>query len=266
MERMKGERYPLVRVAIGKLIVIFAIGMLGSCCTLLTEDDCGRCVPPGDGGTFTGMYEFVVPAKLYPARDTYHIGDTIWIESVFTDSIYERTTGRRFKIGDATIMAKSYIERLNVDRLSKAEDGYLDFEVLVPEEYRFGGSIYELYSVYEEGDTVLSVEYEGIYNYEEGVYSMKFQLVPRDTGRYIFLFFAVVKGECHPRLSRLSVEFEGKCPMTGVCFFTHVNEGDDNNIYLLKESPIEFFNTDVYQRRPQENFYDRGGYCFVVVE
>jgi len=247
--------------------VIFAIGMLGSCCTLLTEDNCGRCVPPGEGGAFSGIYEFVVPAKLYPARDTYHIGDTIWFESVFTDSIYERTTGRRFKIRDVTLYASSHIERLNVDKKSKTKDGYLDFEVLVPEEYRFGGKIYELYSVYEEGDTVLTVDYGGIYNYEDGVYSLKFQLVPRDTGRYFFVFGTNVSVyDCHAVLSRNVIEFEGKCPTVGFCIFTHVNEGDDNNIYLLQYSPIEYYNTDIYQRRPQENFYDEGGYCFVVVE
>ena len=185
---------------------------------------------------------------------------------MFTDSIYERTTGRRFKISDATLYTNSRIERLNVDKKSKTKDGYLDFEVLVPEEYRFVGTIFEEYSVYEEGDTALNVEYGGIYNYEDGVYSLKFQLVPRDTGRYFFVFGAIVSiFDRHPTLSRNVIEFEGKCPRAGVAFFTHVNEGDDNNIYLLQYSPIEFYNYDLYTFRP-ERFYDNGGYCFVVVE
>ncbi|HQW11390.1 MAG TPA: hypothetical protein PK076_08850 [Saprospiraceae bacterium] len=41
-----------------------------------------------------GDYDFELPATLSPAKDTFRIGDTITITSVFSVLVYDRTTKR----------------------------------------------------------------------------------------------------------------------------------------------------------------------------
>ncbi len=256
---MKANNSNIFTVLQGTLTLTLTSALLSSCCMLLTENNCGRCIPPGEDYG----YEFIIPLRLTPAKDTYHIGDTLYFESVFSHYVYERTTGRRFLLENVNWNPSSYIYRLNVDKLSV--DGYFDFEVIVPEEYYFAGVFYKSYTHYQQGgervyDTVPVVRYFGKYNYDGMRYTLKFQLVAGDTGVYFFKY-----GCQEFRLLGDEIEFKKKCPFSDVRLSVVLNDGKDNNIHLLKESPLEYYNEWILYK-PKDRFYGVGGYCFVVVE
>ncbi len=233
------NKYKLKRFVI---VLIISMVIISSCCYIAREY-CWFCVPPGEG--YAG-YELIIPVRLYPAKDTFRVGDTIYIESVFSDSVYDRSTGRKFLIEDMNWRVGSLIYPINVDTVLAT--GYRNFQVIVPKEYDFEPF------VYSSGE----IGYYGTYNYDGSIYSLKFQLIPKAIGIYYFLFGI-------NDLRFINIEFEEKCSSASVYVYATMNEGSDNNIHLFKESPNEFFRVQMFNR-PEEEFYKAGGYCFVVVE
>ena len=238
-EKAMKKKYKLKRLVI---VLLVSMVIINSCCYVAREY-CWFCIPPGEG--YAG-YELIIPVRLYPAKDTFRVGDTIYIESVFSDSVYDRSTGRKFLIEDMNWIIGSIIFPIHLD--TKMATGYRNFQVIVPEEYDFEPVIF----------STGTIRYEGTYNYDGSIYSLKFQLIPRDTGIYYFIFSI----DDH---FFTKIEFKEKCSSAIVYVYATMNEGSDNNIHLFKESPNEFFRVQMFNR-PEEGFYKAGGYCFVVVE
>ena len=58
--------------------------------------------------------------------------------------------------------------------------------------------------------------------------------------------------------------FEGYCNKTEYQLDTYLNKGQDNNIFLLKDSPNEHFNSWIFIN-PEERFYGRS-FAYRVIE
>ena len=62
-----------------------------------------------------------------------------------------------------------------------------------------------------------------------------------------------------------SQEFEGKCQRIEIGSAVKLNEGTDNNIDMLNDSPDPHYN-DWMLQKPEQRFHRFGGYCFYVKE
>jgi hypothetical protein len=213
--------------------VLVAIIMLtGSC----LRKEC-RDIPGG--------YEFEIPVTLVPAKDTFRIGDTISITSIFDDMVFERKTQQEYLLEDWRFFPSLRVYRIDT---VPYQDAIPFMELIIGAKADLG--IFQ----YSDGDLALNGEYE----YRDGVYNLTYDMVVLNPGLY-----------CLFQASRQTLDdnqrFPGKC--SGISSRTAVvlNDNTDNNIEFLSESPDTFI-SEWIPSRPMDRFYDAGGYCFYVVE
>ena len=100
----------------------------------------------------------------------------------------------------------------------------------------------------------------GEFNFDGQYYELTFQLVPTEAG-----LFHLEQASWLQLNTGQNQSFEGKCDNKDIKGISSLNDGDDNNIDLLLDSPDSRFNTWILEK-PFERFYKFGGYCFYVVE
>lgn len=196
---------------------------------------------------FDGPYEFQLPVSFTPAVDTLHIGDTIFIESRFSNMVFERKTQKSYKLEAFSFYPQSDVRK--VDR-NPAEPGLEYFEFIIDTSYN--------YEVFQYGDGTSDII--GQYKYEKNKYELEYQLVCRVSGLYYFnhnTFLVNGPGE--------EQDFPGKCKGKLVHSYSTTNNAENNNMDLLRNSPDLLYNQKIFEK-PQERFHDNGGYVFYVVE
>lgn len=192
-------------------------------------------------------YEFVIPVSLTPTLDTFRVGDTIKISSVFSKDVYERNTDKIYSLVDFDFRPITRIVRIDT---SVSYDALDDFEIIVANEYnyyRFDAS---------DGTQI----FEGEYSYDDSIgYHLKYDIVMLSQGTYWVSHQPAIE------FNRM-VDFPGKCDLSGVAGVGELNENsDDNNIHLFETSPDPHF-SEWRLQKPQERFYDGASYAFVVIE
>lgn len=195
-----------------------------------------------------GGYEFDLPVTLSPALDTFSIGDTIRIESVFEDRVYETKTKKRYHLDDWRFYPETRIMKIDSN---PAQDGFDHFEVLIDEDID-----YERF-FYSSGTSGLIGQYN--YSNTDGIYSLSYKIVARSKGMFLFyhahLLYPLDEWQ----------DFSGRCNGIGSDARTTLNGGEDNNVEYLRRSPDPHYSEWV-MARPEERFHEGGGYCFYVVE
>lgn len=212
------------------LFPILILGLLFQACT---KKDCDF-----DGAE----YEFELPASLSPARDTFRVGDTIFISSSFNDEVFEFKTQMKYSLVNFRFYPVTGVYK--IDTFPAIDDGLQYFDVFISPEFN-----------YHRGGELLF----GQYNYENGVYLLAFKLIPRKPG----LFYLEQGSALYPLEE--TQEFPGKCRNKISDARVTLNGGSDNNIGLLSDSPDPHYNAWILSD-PDDLFYKFGGYCFYVVE
>lgn len=228
--------HPLFKIPLMKylsFVLITIILLAGSC----LRKEC-RDIPGG--------YQFVIPVELSPALDTFQVGDTISIRSSFSNQVYEVNTARTYELDNFKFdpnIAAVKIDTVNADegaiRLFTVAESNVELEF---REYSTGASVYI-----------------GEYAYNNEIYNLELQIVPEQEGLFVLFINSLILDGRQP--------FPGKCSgLDGYRPVMRINDNvTDNNIDLLSESPDPHYNDWILQR-PQERFFDAGGYCFYVVE
>jgi hypothetical protein len=209
---------------------------------------CWGCRKECRDADFGGAYQFVIPATLSPAKDTFRIGDTIHISSVFSDEVYERQTEAFYKLENWRFYPTTRMDRIDKVDPNFIQDGLADFDYIIPAEFD--------YSRFDYGSG--SIGLLGEYLYKDNEYSLEFKLIPHQLGLYYFTQFAAQGIEERQ-------DFPGRCPSKISETNVELNGGIDNNIDFLQNSPDIYYNERVLAR-PQDNFHNNGGYCFYVIE
>ncbi len=215
------------------LCFLFLVSGLSSCWLF---DDCNT----------PGTVDFLIPATLTPAQDTFRIGDTIHIVSSFGDAVFETKTERRYLLENWYFLPLTSVIRIDTNP-ALSYDGLLDFRVLLNPEHNYG---FDRLS----GITALS----GEYSYHDQRYYLDFALIPQKAGLYMFSHGSGLDDRIHRQ------NFPGKCRGTLSSVHTQLNNGADNNIHLLAQSPDPRFKEMLSSS--DKRFHRSGGYCFVVVE
>ncbi|MEO1437476.1 MAG: hypothetical protein AAFV80_18180 [Bacteroidota bacterium] len=196
-----------------------------------------ECQLPGGG------YEFQVPISVSPARDTFAIGDTISVISIFSDEVFERKSCRKYYLPNFP-----FYPILEMTKIDSSESIYRIedfFEVII------SSSNYRMLTL-SDGSQVLL----GQYDYQDGIYTLDYKLITRSKGLYVLR-------QASDDVKNPDQEFEGQCKNLRIDLFSFVNGGGDNNVDMLRDSPDPHFN-DWTLIDPERRFHKMGGYCFYV--
>jgi hypothetical protein len=217
------------------ILPITMLYLLSSCNLFECEND----VP--------GLHDFVLPATLSPALDTFRIGDTIRISSIFDKQVYEKKLQKTFTLDNWQFFPGTVI--FNLDTFFVQDNALENFEVIIDPKYN-----YDLF-YFSTG----RIDLIGEYTYENDTYSLEFILIPIKKGDYMLLHGSSLE------ISGSEQDFPGKCQGQRSGASVAMNGGGDNNIELLANTSDTVFYEWV-MRDPQFRYYDSGGYCFYVVE
>lgn len=209
----------------------------------------GACESEGNCDNRPSQYEFVIPVTFAPTLDTFRIGDTIHVSSVFSNEVYERVTDQTYMLDDLLFYPSTILRRIDT---SESYDNLDYFEFIMPDEYD--------YSRLNASDG--SQAYVGQYNYDNTRgYHLEFDIVVLSKGTFWF-----AQGPDIELNRNRNINFPGKCNRSGVVGVGELNGGDQNtNIHFFETSPDPHFNQWRLEK-PQERFYDNASYVFVVIE
>ena len=98
---------------------------------------------------------------------------------------------------------------------------------------------------------------DGEYRFARDTFDIEIKVIPNTIGIYVLIFGS--------QLYSSGQDFPGKCSKEDFDVTMLMNEGEDNHIHLLSESPNPYFNDWILQK-PQDRFFSKGFYCFRVVE
>ena len=230
--------HPLFKILLMKYLslVLVAIIMLTSSCL---RKEC-RDIPGG--------YEFEIPVTLAPAKDTFRVGDTIHVSSIFSNEVFELKTQQHYRLREWRFFPETRIDRIDLADSAVVQDGLSDFTYLPYDQFD-----YEKFN-YSSGNIGLVGEY--LYTGEE--YRLEYRLIPRKQGLYYFAHLSIQsKGD--------DQDFPGRC--SNLTSETHVvlNERMDNNSDFLSHSPQQHY-SEWMLLDLESRFHNHGGYCFYVIE
>lgn len=196
---------------------------------------------------------FELPIKIIPAKETYEVGDTLTFTSKFYKKVLayniQREALKPYDMSGIDWQPVTFIYRTD----STDEAGisiimrFFDFI----EDPSFNYKLMQ----YSEGSTGLI----GEYNFENDTFFLTYRLIARKPGTFMSEFGSNLLEAYNTQ------DFPGNCNRNGFTATALMNDGADNNIDLLKESPNSFWNTWVLQD-PKARFHKFGGYCFKVVQ
>jgi len=192
-----------------------------------------------------GRYEFVLPFSLYPAQETYHIGDTITISSMVTNPVYERKTGNSYYLDDFKFYMKNQIWFM--DTIDNYKN-YDFFKLIIDSSY------YSNIFHFSNGISHLQFQYNYISNY----YTIAFKIIPQKKGHFLMTLWSDIEYMAGNQ------EFDGKCKNIKDHAVIYLNNRQDNNINLIDEAKNQNYQS-VYINK-ESNYLDAGGYCFKVIE
>ncbi|TAK34467.1 MAG: hypothetical protein EPO28_16030 [Saprospiraceae bacterium] len=193
-----------------------------------------------------GAYEFEIPVELAPARDTFQIGDTITITSDFLDEVYERKTDKTYRLDNLRFYPSTEIVKIDSTESISGINKY--FEILLEDSLKYH------YQEFSTGVQALV----GQYNYSSNRYFLKFSIIAKNSG----LFY--LEQGVSPDIEEHQ-DFDGKCSNIAIGGAVVLNDGADNNIHMLSDSPDPHYNDWILQK-PEQRFHKFGGYCFYVKE
>ena len=124
----------------------------------------------------------------------------------------------------------------------------LNFEILVENDFIFSQFNYD------DG----SISYLGEYNYKNNEYLLKYKLIPKYSGLYLFNHYSAIY------VHNPDQDFTGKCNNNNIdAAAVKLNTGADNNVSMLSVSPDPHYSDWILQK-PDDRFHKFGGYCFYV--
>jgi len=189
-----------------------------------------------------GRYQFEITSTLFPALDTFVLGDTITIISEFNDQVYEAKTNRRYDLSNLEIPSKLLLWKISVNPTNHA--AILSFNIINDSSSSF---------YYDYIQELNQYSLHGKYEYYQNQYYITYKIIPEDTG-----LFLCAHGPLSPWIT-----FPDKCDDMESYFHVHLNNGHDNNINMLQTSPDEHYNTWIL-KKPYDRFHSGGGYAFYV--
>jgi hypothetical protein len=195
----------------------------------------------------SGRYQFEIPVSIEPATDRFRIGDTIFIESIFSKEVFERQTQKNFTLEDFYFYPATLVLQLDTFPASPYALEYFDHQICA------------ICDDYSETISSTSRNIEGQYYYDGENYFLKLALIPKKAGLFMLRQYTSL----YPAGERQT--FPGQCGKSNISSIMNVNEGADNNRALIYESKDSSMIVWV-ENGSGDRYADSGNYCFYVVE
>lgn len=199
-----------------KYVLILMLLFCGACTDSYEEfkKNCPYELPYGPGHYLT------VPITITPHKLSYSVGDTIYINTIFSDSIYDRNTKQTFKIRNFPFKPMTGLYRF-YDGLNW-DSGYTVNDLYVDSSYRH---VYHYSSDFCDNYRAYTI-------YENDQYRFESRLILKEPGRYVLIFTDMYQEYLGAGLTEEynteadSITFEGKCPMD--YYICSMIEGDNH--------------------------------------
>jgi hypothetical protein len=217
-----------------KNLIIFLITFLLITISYLCFFSCGKL-------TCSRYLKFEIPLTINPQKDTFNIGDTITIESSFSDRMIDLKTNETIEVKNFDFYTVMQLGQIDTEPIRFAN---IDFNV----DTLKGGLRY--YSFVISDTTQVGGQgggYEAFFHYEKNTYVLNYRLYPKKKGTFYVAFYSKIPSSyyeadliknCH---SSLTVDY--------------ISNNKQNNNY-------EFFATSpepTIKNMTQQQYY-RGGY------
>lgn len=202
---------------------------------------------------------FTLPVSIVPIQEVYNIGDTITIISEFEDQLAGLNT-ELTEVGIFNMKGIKWEPRFRIyklDTLIIKRDEHLsrlteNFQIILYD------TLLNLREYSSGNETIV-----GEYTEFNSKFSLNFKIVCKKKGTY---FFESDSGNNYGTLG--FQDYPGVCKKEKLEVYFKTNEGKDNNLHYLKESPDPFWDRsrpngytgDVYSKEPEVH----GGFCFKV--
>lgn len=194
---------------------------------------------------YSGHY-LRVPITISPHKLQYKIGDTISINTVFSDSIYDLGTRQTFKIEEFPFKPLSLLYRFTDSKTY--DSGYRVNELNIDSIYKH---VYNYSSNYADGYRAYT-----IYESENNQYKFESEMVFKESGRYILLFTDLFQeydasGNSELNAEADAIRFEGQCidddgkPLLPYYLCSMIDSGDDNLEHFEEE--LIYLDEEVYR-------------------
>lgn len=188
--------------------------------TAFLFNSCNRC----DG---LKGFRFAIPTSIYPAKDTFAVGDTIWIEQHFADKLPSIDNGKLYSIHNYDL---------------KVDYSIIDLTTASP-----STSYTSPFITTYHGNTIgKNIEYE----FNNGFYHYKASPVLNKPGLYFISFGSGANGE----------RFGSSGCIKAITLQFNTNNRGDNNYEFMKNG----VDTVHYANMSKEEFDQWGSYCFYV--
>ncbi|MDR9443019.1 MAG: hypothetical protein RI842_09890 [Schleiferiaceae bacterium] len=173
-------------------------------------------------------------------QDTFRVGDTLHVSSVFDHWVYDQHGGGEYKLVDY-----NFYPGIGFTLIS--DTNFKD----VPQQK------VEFYSTTNELSPFHSNHVYTSYVYEEDTYYLRYKIVLQDTGLFMLSHGASLIG------AKGAQDFPGRCGRERASANMALENADSANIHLLEDSPDPHYHDWVLQK-PQQRFYDGAGFAFYV--
>lgn len=179
-----------------------------------------------------------IPITITPHKLTYSVGDTVFINTVFTDSIYDLGTHHTFKIEGFPFKPLSLLYHFTDN--DTYDSGYRVNDLFIDSIYNH---VYNFSSNYADGYRAYTV-------YGDNQYRFESRLILKEPGRYVLLFTDLYQDHNGSGNGELNAEadaitFEGKCPTLGYYLCSMIDSGDDHLDQF--EDELVYLDTAVYR-------------------
>lgn len=193
-----------------------------------------------------GKYEFVLPFRLSPAQETFHIGDTITISSMMSDKIYDRITNNYYSLKDFKFYLTTTIFYMDTSKIDYYNFNMFDLVI---------DSIY-WYNIFLFSDGNSHLQTDFLYLNNE--YKIEYKIIPKVSGHFLLGQWSQLN------LINENQEFAWKCKNIEDDAKVYMNGWNDNNITLIYDAENSYY--EEFIKHKNEKYLDLGGYCFKVID
>ena len=207
--------------------IFFTLALLSIC-------GCSSCFPNG-ASDCEKHYDFTIPMTISPAKDTFHIGDTIWVESIVSNHLTNKLDGEEADIASLFLKFDMAISTYK-DNKDVFADHFFNYVDVI-------GHVYP-------GQVFTRMVYEDSLGHRK----LKFGVIPKSTGNGSGLFLLSFD---YVTYDYAEAELLNEDCLDIINFWYQTNEERDSSRYALLPS--------VYPNS-RAQFSKAGSFVFRVVE
>jgi hypothetical protein len=181
-------------------------------------------------------YDFEIPFSI-TEKDSFRIGDTIWLSSQISDNLVDKTTNQSIDVSKFDFQIRCGMYRMDTTQFDEGEKYFEFVNKIGKMEMTFASRI----------DT------KAIYQKETNSRGLKVGMIPKKVGLFKISFYNLTADITGIKLT------QGDCLETLNMIYT-MNEGREFNYYLLEKSlrPYPILTEEAYKKE--------GNYVFKIIK